>query len=193
MVSRYLRLVLLWTGDTTHSSARGLRRHMCSKWLSREKGCLSQSKWKRLLRWVSFLVPESPFFRHAQIALLVRGFLGNCYHCIYFFHVYFIFHFLRYCFFFSFLFNPTVSRSRNLMPCRRWDVKEWIQKDCERNLLFVCKNHCLVSNKIYTVDKANIVYSLKFTDVYLLYLLRWFKKEIQVSEQTCKVNPLFSM
>ena len=60
-----------------------LLRPLCPSWQPREKGLapsveVCQGNWER----VSFCRQEAHFFRHAQIAVPVRGPLENCYFCI---------------------------------------------------------------------------------------------------------------
>ena len=87
VVSWYVQLMLLWAGDTTHCSARGLSIHMCSNWLLREKG---PSDGKGFSDGFLFWHQEAHLFRNVWIVLPIRGPLGDCHFCIYLFHFLFI-------------------------------------------------------------------------------------------------------
>ena len=66
----------------------GLSRYVLSLIIAERKRCVCLS-WggKGFCGWVSFWCQEAHHFRHALILLPVRGPQGNCYFCIYFFHV----------------------------------------------------------------------------------------------------------
>ena len=100
IISPYVQLTLQRESYTTRCSVRGIRKHVCSKSLSREKGLSVQSRCVKETEKEFIFGPLKPiFFRHMRKVHQVRWPRGNCYFVFnyLFCFVFIIFWFLSYC------------------------------------------------------------------------------------------------
>ena len=113
--SRCDQLTLLQARDILSCSTIALSRHVCSNWLSREKGDVRSVEVRQGIEKELLFGARKPiFFKHARITLPVRSSQKNCYFRIYVSYFVFIFKFFILLLFISYLtltypfqFNPT--------------------------------------------------------------------------------------